>query len=163
MLLYNYYFTSEELKASDIYRVGADETESFVEDGYLNMEHILERFVTSFFDIYGDQYEQFDEDEGRHRFLLYVRPIINGTGNYYIEAETRNNRRMDLVIDYVGERYVIELKIWRGNAYNERGEQQISDHLDYYHIDKGYMLSYNFNQNKNPGLHTVRIGGKRTG
>ncbi len=41
--------------------------------------------------IYGDQSEEFDEDEGRRRFLLYIRPIINGTGNYYIEAETRDS------------------------------------------------------------------------
>ena len=38
--------------------------------------------------------------------------------------------------------------IWRGNAYNERGEDQLSAYLDYYHIDKGYMLSYNFNQKR---------------
>ena len=25
--------------------------------------------------------------------------IINGTGNYYIEAQTRDNRRTDIVID----------------------------------------------------------------
>ena len=48
--------------------------------------------------------------------------IINGTGNYYIEARTRNDERTDMIIDYLGHQYVIEMKIWRGNAYNERGE-----------------------------------------
>lgn len=40
----------------------------------------------------------------------------------YVEAETRGRERMDLVIDYRGEQFVVELKVWRGNAYNERGE-----------------------------------------
>lgn len=67
---------------------------------------------------------------------------------------------MDVVIDYLGQRYVIELKIWRGNAYNERGEQQLADYLDGYHLDTGYMLSYNFNRNKDTGLHHMRVGTK---
>jgi hypothetical protein len=55
---------------------------------------------------------------------------------------------------------VVELKIWRGNAYNERGEEQLCDYLDYFHINKGYMLSYNFNRNKKIGVSEVRIGDK---
>ena len=36
---------------------------------------------------------------------------------------------------------ILYLKIWHGNAYNERGEDQLAAYFDYYHIDKGYMLS----------------------
>ena len=132
----------------------------FIKDGHLDMDQVLERFVVSFHDLYEDDYDTFDEDEGRRRFLLYIRPIINGTGNYYVEAQTRNNRRMDVVIDYLGERFVVELKIWRGNAYNERGEEQLSDYLDYFHLQKGYMLSYNFNKNKEVGVKTLSVGDK---
>lgn len=32
-----------------------------------------------------------------------LRPIINGTGNYYIEARTRNLERTDVSVDYRGE------------------------------------------------------------
>lgn len=158
--LYNFFLNTEELQKTEIYRAGSREKEQFIEAGHLNMEHILSRFVTSFDDIYGSKYEIFDEEEGRRRFLLFIRPIINGTGNYYIEAETRNSERMDLVIDYLGQRYVVELKIWRGNAYNERGEKQLSDYLEYYHLKKGYMLSYNFNKNKKIGVHHVYLEDK---
>ncbi len=89
--------------------------------------------------------------------MLYLRPIINGRGNYYIEAETRNARRMDIVIDYAGERFVIELKVWCGNAYNERGEKQLLDYLNYFHLENGYMLSYNFNQNKKTGIKEIKL------
>lgn len=160
MLLYNYYLSKNEMKNSSVYRAGSNDRELFVNDGHLDMDKVLERFVVSFDDLYGDRYDTFDEDEGRRRFLLYIRPIINGTGNYYVEARTRDNRRMDVVIDYLGERFVVELKIWRGNAYNERGEKQLLDYLDYFHLQKGYMLSYNFNRNKEVGVKTISVGGR---
>lgn len=160
MLLYNYYLSENERKDSSIYRAGSNDRDLFIKDGQLDMDRVLERFVISFDDLYGDQYDTFDEEEGRRRFLLYIRPIINGTGNYYVEARTRNNRRMDIVIDYHGQRYVVELKIWRGNAYNERGEEQLLDYLDYFHLQKGYMLSYNFNKNKEVGVKTISIDDK---
>ena len=32
--------------------------------------------------------------------------------------------RTDLIIDYQGKQYIIEMKIWYGNEYNARGEEQ---------------------------------------
>lgn len=68
--------------------------------------------------------------------------------------------RTDVVVDYCGEQFIIELKIWRGNAYHERGEEQLSDYLDYYHLQKGYMLSFNFNKNKQIGIKKITVGSK---
>ena len=69
--------------------------------------------------------------------------------------------RTDVIIDYLGKQYVVELKIWRGNAYNERGEKQLSDYLDYYNLNTGYMISFCFNKNKKSGINEVVIGDKR--
>lgn len=63
-------------------------------------------------------------------------------------------------MDYLGEQFVIELKIWRGNEYNERGQRQLADYLDYYHKDKGYLLSFYFNQKKEVGVKEIRVGDK---
>lgn len=38
--------------------------------------------------------------------------------NFYVETQTRDERRMDVVVDYNGDRFVIEMKIWHGNSYN---------------------------------------------
>ncbi len=91
---------------------------------------------------------------------MFLKPIINGTGNYYIEAQTRDERRTDIIVDYLGERFVIELKIWRGNEYNERGERQMTEYLDYFRREKGYMLSFNFNKKKEIGVKEIAIGDK---
>lgn len=91
---------------------------------------------------------------------MYLRPIINGTGNYYIEAQTRDARRTDIIVDYAGEQFIVEMKIWHGNEYKERGEQQLADYLDYFHKDKGYLLSFNFNKKEEIGTKTITIGNK---
>lgn len=66
-------------------------------------------------------------------FLLYLNPIINGVGNYYIGAQTRDARRTDVIVDYLEE----------------------------YRLDRGYMISSNFNKNKRPGVREVLLGNRR--
>ncbi len=63
-------------------------------------------------------------------------------------------------MDYAGEQFIIEMKIWHGNEYHERGEQQLAEYLDYYHQEKRYMLSFNFNKKKETGVRTVAVGDK---
>ncbi len=64
--------------------------------------------------------------------MLYLKPIINGVGNYYVETRTRNQERTDLIINY----------------------------LEHYHLEKGYMLSFNFNQKKETDVKEIIQGDK---
>ena len=157
--LYNL-FAAEQQNAQ-IYTCGSLDKAHFVQDGNLDVRGILERFVQHFNDIYGNEPQDFLEKEGRRLFLLYLRPIINGVGNYYVEAETRDESRTDVIIDYRGHQYVIEMKIWRGNSYNERGEKQLAEYLDYYHLTTGYLVSFPFNKSKQPGVHEVIVDDKK--
>lgn len=157
--IYNW-FISIETTDSLIFAEGVNDKNQFISGNQLNVELILEKFIQHFNEIYGSQPDKFKEDDGRKLFLLYLRPIINGTGNYYIEAQTRDQRRTDVIVDYLGKQYIIELKIWHGDEYNTKGEQQLSEYLDYYHIDKGYLLSFNFNKNKQSGMHTIELNGR---
>lgn len=157
--LYNL-FLSEEMMESITYQLGEREKNQFLKNGTLDMELVLEKFMMHFHDIYGDSTEKFLEENGRRMFLLYLKPIINGTGNYYIEAQTRDQTRTDIVVDYLGKQYVIELKIWHGSEYNKRGEQQLAEYLEYYHLDRGYLLSFNFNKSKKTGLKEIQVGNR---
>ena len=158
-VLYNY-FISEEVVTSKMYHAGMQEKNQFIVGGHLDIRRILEKFVETFYDLYGSQDEAFLEEAGRRYFILFLKPIINGIGSYSVESRTRNNERMDLVVYYKGEQNVIELKIWRGNAYNERGEEQLANYLEYFHLRKGYMLSFNFNKKKEIGLKEIQVGDK---
>jgi len=134
--LYNYFSSSE--KSTAIFQNGEADKNQFIHDGSLDMRHILERFVVHFNEIYRPgKDDKFVEENGRKIFLTYLRPIINGVGNYYCEAQTRDLTRTDVVVDYLGRQYVIELKIWRGDSYNQRGERQLADYLDFFHLKEG--------------------------
>ena len=91
---------------------------------------------------------------------MFLRPIINGSGNYYIEAETRSRTRTDVIIDYHGQQFIIELKIWHGEAYSQRAETQLFEYLEHYHVREGYLLSFNFNKNKKTGIREIRFEDK---
>ena len=158
--LYNLYLSTAELQKQHLYLSALQDKSQFIVDGHLNMHRVLEKFAEHFNDLYHDCNETFIEEIGRKYFLLYLRPIINGIGNYYIEARTRNLGRTDIIVDYRGEQYIIKMKIWRGNEYNLRGEKQLLRYLDDYHKEKGYMISFNFNQNKQIGVHEIVIGNK---
>lgn len=158
--LYNYYLSLAEMQSLDIYKASLQDRNQFIVEGHLDMRRVLERFAVQFNDLYGDRGEAFVEEEGRKYFLLYLRPIINGTGNYYVESRTRELKRTDIIVDYRGEQYVIELKIWHGEKYNRCGEEQLVDYLDAYHKDKGYLVSFNFNKKKQIGVREIVVGGK---
>jgi hypothetical protein len=146
--LYNLFLSDEELKNNVFAREGELAKNQFITGGKLNMRLILERFIVTYTQICGPLRDRFKEKDGREQFLLYLKPIINGTGNYYIEAQTRDQTRTDVIVDYLGQQYIIELKIWRGPRYNTDGEKQIKEYLDYWNLNTGYMLSFNFNINK---------------
>lgn len=76
------------------------------------------------------------------------------------EAWIRDQKRTDVIIDYLGQQYIIELKIWRGERYNAEGEKQIREYLDYFGLTTGYMVSFNFNKKKESGLKRVQVGDK---
>lgn len=143
-----YMFIADEALDSEAFDRGEREKNQFVKNARLDMDLVLRKFVEYFNDVYSDNDEKFVEAYVRKFFLLYLKPIINSTGNYYLEAQTRDTGRTDVVVDYLGEQFVVELKIWRGNEYNERGEEQLIKYLDYFHLKKGYMISFNFNRKK---------------
>ena len=104
----------------------------------------------------------FLEKEGRLLFLTFLKPIINGVGFYYVEPQTRDNRRMDLVVNYGHQEFIVELKIWRGDKYEQTGREQLSEYLAIRDMDEGYLVTFDFSKNKstaNP--QWIEVNGKR--
>lgn len=151
---------SEMSVDSDIYHVAAMNRNQFIVNNELQMDLVMQKFYQYFTEIYADSDTKFVEEQGRKLFLLFLKPIINGTGNYYIEAQTRDMKRTDIIVDYIGKQYVIELKIWHGEEYNRCGEEQLFGYLDFYKVNQGYMLSFNFNKKKKIGIHRIEYNGK---
>ncbi len=157
--LYNYFLT-ESLKKNDSQREALPGRNQFVKDGQLDMDLVMTKFYEYYTSLYSQEDEKFTEKYGRKIFLMYLKPIINGVGNFYVEDQSRNRLRSDIVVDYLGKQHVIECKIWHGNEYNRRGEDQLAEYLNAYHTEKGYLLSFNFNKEKNVGVKTIEHQGK---
>lgn len=157
--IYNWLLTEE--REAPIYKAGEQEKNSLTAHGFLQMQLVIEGFYRHFTSIFNGNDEAFIEAQGRKIFLMYLRPILNGSGNYYVEAQTRDNRRTDIIVDYHGRRDIIELKIWRGNEYHRKGEKQLCDYLDDYGLDVGYLVSFNFNKGKKTGIHEEYYEGKK--
>ena len=122
---------------------------------------VLTKFGEHFYREYQHKDKLFLEENARFLFLTFIRPIINGTGNYYVEARTRNAMRTDIVVDYAGKQYIIELKIWHGEAYNSKGEKQLLEYMNVYDASIGYLVSFCFNKNKKSSLEEKSFDDKK--
>jgi hypothetical protein len=121
---------------------------NYVRDGQLQMDFVIRRFADLMHEEYRDSTVPFLEREGRLLFLTFLKPIINGTGFYYVEPQTRDNRRMDLVVTYGKQEFIIELKIWRGDKYEESGRDQLAAYLATRNMDEGYLVTFDFSKDK---------------
>ena len=158
--LYNRYL-SENITEDALLDAANLGKNQFIAGGFLDMDLVMKKFMHHFTEIYGDSDVRFLEVNGRRIFLTYLWSIINWVGNYYVEARTRDLRRTDVIVDYLGKQYVIEMKLWHGDEYNHRGELQLAGYLDDYGLDRGYLLSFNFNKYKKPGMKEINCQGKR--
>ena len=160
MQLYSY-FISEEFSKDRMLGDQIPDKNQFVHDGRLNMDLVMRKFYEYYNALYRQEDQKFVEEYGRKIFLIYLKPIINGVGNFYVEAETRDKTRTDIVVDYRGVQYIIENKIWRGKEYNADGEEQLWGYLEQYHLTRGYLLSFNFNKKREgAGIREVIYKGK---
>ena len=124
---------------------------NYVHDEQLDMAMVLSRFADLMHEEYRESTVPFLEREGRLLFLTFLKPIINGTGFYYVEPQTRNNTRMDLVVNYGRKEFVVELKIWRGEKYEEHGRDQLAGYLATRGLDEGYLVTFDFSKKKEHG------------
>ncbi len=145
--IYTYLSTSESV-LSQTTIVSISEQSKYTMNGTLNMERILLKFQDFMFEEYRKADEKFYESQARLIFLSYIKPILNGKGFYFVESQTRENKRLDVVVIYGNQKYVIELKIWNGEKYHEKGREQLSEYLTIQGLQAGYMLVFNFNQNR---------------
>lgn len=140
------YFSLRRLQKGLNHR--CEKSQFIKEDGHLDMVRVLDRFQAFMKSEYREEDEKFLENQGRLLFLCFLKPIINGTGFYYVEPETRNSSRMDIVVTYLDEEFIIELKIWHGDSYRKDGIKQLNGYLDSREHKKGYLVSFSFLKNK---------------
>ncbi|MDR5587405.1 MULTISPECIES: GxxExxY protein [Clostridium] len=143
--IYNYLVSKTDSKIMSKYNF----KDNFItENNGLHMEKILLRFQQFMKENYSTRDTEFLERQGVLLFLSFIKPIINGVGFDYKEVQISEERRLDIVIQYNHNKYVIETKIWHGDIAHQKGLKQLKNYLDIEGLDKGYLLIFNFNKNK---------------
>ncbi|MGM9978923.1 MAG: AAA family ATPase [Clostridium sp.] len=156
-VLYNYF--SSLLENNDTMKKYNFKS-NFIEGNGLNIKKILLRFQQFMKEEYSSNNERFLETHGRMLFLSFLTPIINGIGFAFKEVQISEEKRLDVVITYNNNKYIIELKVWRGEEYHEKGLKQLVDYLNINNQNKGYLLVFNFNKNKEYKKEELIVEGK---
>ena len=111
------------------------------------MELCLDKFKKHYSELYTNKDLKFLEKEGKLIFLTYLKPLINGNGFCHYEPQTRDNGRMDLVVDFLKQQFIIELKLWYGEKHHHDAYEQLSSYLKSKNHPEGYLLTFDFRKN----------------
>ena len=112
-------------------------------DGKIDMELLLKEFQ-KFYRRHSESWlgEFSFRESGRQLLLMaFLQRIVNGGGK--VEREMAlGSGRCDLLVEYAGERFVIELKINYDSYTLEDGKDQISRYLDKLGLEHGYLILF---------------------
>lgn len=129
-------------------------------DNSLNMELVLTKYQAFMREQYSQKDRKFLERNGRLVFLAFVKPILNGKGFDFKEAQISEERRLDVVLTYYNSKYVAELKIWRGAEAHEKGLVQLADYLDRQALNEGFLVIFDHSATKSWQMDRREINGK---
>jgi hypothetical protein len=129
-------------------------------DNALNMELVLTKYQAFMREQYSKKDRDFLERNGRLVFLAFMKPILNGSGHDFKEVQISEERRLDVVLTYYHNKYVAELKIWRGQEAHEKGLVQLADYLDKQNLTEGYLVIFDHSATKSWQMDRAEVKGK---
>jgi hypothetical protein len=139
----------------------------YIQAGRLNMGALLKAFQQFFRENSEVWLERFDYKEaGPHLLLMaFLQRIINGGGRILREYGL-GRKRMDIMVEFAGEKFCIELKVYRGGAaagdddedgkgatraYEAilaKGMEQLADYMDKCGAKEGNLIIFDKTPNK---------------
>ena len=157
------YFISKESRANTNREINGVHQYDVVKDGRFDMELCLRKFAAHYAELFGESDYKFIEKHGRMLFLMYLKPLINGQGFYHIESQFTDLRRMDVVVDFGPEQFLVELKLWRGEAKHQDAYRQLLGYMESKNAATGYLLTFDLRkkENKRPHAKWVKADGRR--
>jgi len=144
----NYFASKDELESSKR-KISGVLQEDVVKGVRFDMELCLRKFADHYAELFSEADTEFFERHGRMLFLSYLRPLINGQGFYHIESQFTDLRRMDIVVDFGRDQFIIELKLWKGEKYHEEAYEQLLGYMDAKKATIGYLLTFDFRKERN--------------
>jgi hypothetical protein len=127
----------------------------------LDMRKVLLKFQELMQVEYSKKDSPFVERNGRLLFLAFLKPIINGKGYTFKEPEISEERRMDIALTFFQHKYIIELKMWRGDKAHKKGLTQLSDYLTRQNQDTGFLVIFEQTTEKSWKKGWLKSNGKK--
>jgi hypothetical protein len=138
------YFVSKLMRRWRENNIAQTSSNGIIKNNTFDMELCLNKFKKHYAEIYTDKDLKFLERDGKLLFLTYLKPLINGNGFYHFESETRDYGKIDIVIDFFKQQFILELKIWYGDSKHEEAYEQLANYLKSKNHDCGYLLTFDF-------------------
>ncbi|MDR3303096.1 MAG: hypothetical protein LBS86_01650, partial [Treponema sp.] len=134
-----------------------------VKDGRFDMELCLRKFAKHYRELFSEVDLAFLERQGKMLFLSYIAPLLNGDGFYHLESQLADLRRMDIVVDYNREQFVIELKLWHGEEAHDAAYEQLAGYLRSKAATQGYLVTFDLRKSahREPREAWVSAGDRR--
>ena len=161
MRITTYFANKAQRKALKSATVSAGLYRDVIRDGTFNMQLCLEKFAKYYHQYYSEKDSKFLERESRFIFLFFLSPILNGRGFAHIESHFTDDRRMDVVVNYQDQQFIIELKIWDGKEKHRKAYDQLLGYMEKRGLDEGYLLTFDFRQNKAQQRAWITVDGGR--
>jgi hypothetical protein len=131
--------TSGQMKSSAVSMISSSYID---EDGSLNIGKVIRKFQEFMKEQHSQKDSAFIERNGRLLFLAFIKPIIDGQGFDFKEVQISEEKRLEVVITFGAEKYIVELKVWRGESYHREGIKQLCAYLESQNLETGYLLIY---------------------
>ncbi len=131
------------------------------DNGSLNMETVLLGFQSFMKKEYNKKDRDFLERNGRLVFLAFIKPIINGSGHDFKEPQISEEKRLDVVITYLKDKFVAELKLWYGEKAHQKGLTQLADYLTSQNLSEGYLIIFDHSEIKDWRSEWIEVNAKK--
>lgn len=145
--IYNYLIS--KIETSSRSRYDSFQGSLLQQKDFLDFEKVLLQFQKFMRSEYSEKDKQFLERNGRLVFLAFLKPILNGRGFDFKEVEVSEEKRLDIVVTYLSEKYVVELKLWHGEKSHQKGLNQLANYLERLSLNRGYLLIFDLRKKQN--------------
>jgi hypothetical protein len=142
VVITNYFIYQQK---SSVQTIPCDVHTQVIHDGHFDMALCMQKFASYFQEIFiMKPGRHLLESECRMVFLIYIKSLLNGVGFYHIESQTTDDKRMDLVVNYQKEEFIIELKTWHGEQKHQEAYGQLLGYMNSRRHNKGYLMTFDF-------------------
>jgi hypothetical protein len=121
----------------------------YMKGGRINMDFLLRDFQQFWRENSDIWITKFDYEEAAPQLILmaFLQRVVNG-GGQLIREMAAGTGRLDICLVYEGQKYPIELKLWRGEKSLEAGVEQTLRYMDVYGATEGWLAL--FDRTKTP-------------